>query len=119
MVSIPHSCNINLKGKKTKSNSNLDLKTKSRKFCVSKSPPPQRRDQMLCAILCRENCQDNNKNNQYVLSYNEPNLCNNCISKDQGRNNRFSLNFSRHCVLGHVLLDIDQLNEVDSWKEVV
>ena len=28
-------------------------------------------------------------------------------------------NFPRHYVLGHVLPDIDQLDEVDSWKEVV
>ena len=61
----------------------------------------------------------NNENDQYVLSYDEPDLCNDYISKEQGRNHRFSINFPRHCVLGHVLSDIDPLDEVDSWKEVV
>ena len=74
---------------------------------------------MLRAILCRKNRQDNNKNDQYILSYNEPDLCNDHISKEQGRNDRFSINFPRYCVLGHVLLDTNPLDDVDSWKEVV
>ena len=75
---------------------------------------------MLCGISCHKNRQDINDNDQHVLSYNEPDLCNDYISKEQGSANRISINnFPRHCVLGHVLLDTDSLNEVDSWKEVV
>ena len=72
---------------------------------------------MLCAILCCKNRHNNNKNDQHVLSYDEPDLYNDYISKEQGSNDRFSINFPRHCVLGHVLLDVDPLNEVDSWKK--
>ena len=56
---------------------------------------------------------DNNKNNQYVLSYNKPNLYNGYISKEQGKNDQFSIKFPRHCVLGHDLSDIDPLDDVD------
>ena len=74
---------------------------------------------MLHDILRCKNRQDNNKNDQYVLSYDEPDLCNDYISKKQGENDWFSINFPRHCVLGHVILDIDPLNEVDLWEKVV
>ena len=74
---------------------------------------------MLCAILYHKNRQDNNKNDQYVLSYDEPDLYNDYLSKEQDRNDQFFINFPRHCVLGHVLTDIDPLNDVDLWKEVV
>ena len=96
-----------------------DLKIQSRKFGISKSPHPRRRDQMFCVISCCRNHWDINDNDQYVLSYNRSNLCNNYISKKQGSPNQFSINFPRHYVLGHVLLDTNSLNEVDSWKEVV
>ena len=33
--------------------------------------------------------------------------------------NRFCINFPRHCVLGHVLLDSDPLDDLGPWKEVV
>ena len=56
---------------------------------------------------------------QYVLLYDEPDLCNDYISKEQGSNDQFSINFPRNCVLGHVLPDIDPLDGVDLWKEVV
>ena len=98
---------------------NPDLKIKSKKICVSKSPPPLRQDQILCAILCHKNCQDNVKNDLYILSYDEADLCNNYISKEQSRNNRFCINFPRHFVLGHVLLDTHSLDDVDLSKEVV
>ena len=65
-----------------------------------------------------ENCQDINENYQYVLAYNEPDLCNNYMLMEQGSTDRFSINFPRHCVLGHVLSDTNPLDEVDSWKEV-
>ena len=38
---------------------------------------------------------------------------------EQGSANRFSINFPRYCVLGHVLSDTNPFDEVDSWKEVV
>ena len=73
---------------------------------------------MLCAISCCINHQDINDNDQYVVSYDKPNLCNDYISKEQGSVNRISINFPRHCVLRHVLSDTNLLDEVDSWKEV-
>ena len=74
---------------------------------------------MLRAISCRRNRQDINDNVEYSLSYNELDLCNDYISKEQDNADQFSINFPRHCVLGHVLLDTFPLDEVDSWKEVV
>ena len=103
----------------TANNSNQDLKIKRRKVGAFKFPPPSRRDRMLCAILYCKNLQDNNKNDQFVLSFDEPNLCNGYISKEQDRNNQFYINFPRYYVLGHALLDVDPLNDVDFWKEVV
>ena len=96
-----------------------DLKIKSRKLGTSKPPPPWKRDWMLYAISCRKNRRNNIDNNQYVLSYNKPDLCNNYILIEQGSIDRFSINFRRHCVLVHALLDTNPLDEVDSWKEVV
>ena len=74
---------------------------------------------MLCAINCQENCQDINDNEDYSLSYKEPDLCIDCISMEQDKVDRFSISFPRHCVLGYALSDTNPLNEVDSWKEVV
>ena len=37
----------------------------------------------------------------------------------QGSTDRFSINFPRHCVLGHIFPDTNTLDGVDSWKEVV
>ena len=45
--------------------------------------------------------------------------CNVYISKEQGGNDHFSINFLRHYVLGHVLSDINPLDDMDLWKEVV
>ena len=70
---------------------------------------------MLSFIL--KNYQDNNKNDQHVLSYNEPELCNEYISKEYSRNNQFPINIPRHCVLGHNLTDIEPLDAVE--KKVV
>ena len=80
---------------------------------------PWRLNCILRAISRDENHQDINDNAEYVLSYNKPNLCNDYISKEQGSVDRFSINFPRHYILGHVLLDTNPLNEVDTWKEVV
>ena len=53
------------------------------------------------------------------LSYDESNLCNDYISMEEDKTDRFSISFPRHCVFGHVLSDTDPLDVVDSWKEVV
>ena len=53
------------------------------------------------------------------LSYDEPDLCNAYISKEPGSDDRFYIKFLYHCVLRHVLLDTDPLDNVDSWKEVI
>ena len=100
-------------------NLKLELKIQSRKKGETKSPPPSRRNQMLCAIYCPQNRQDIYDINQPIVSYDEPDLCNDHISKKLGSNDRFCINFPCHYVLGHVLSDIDPLEDVDSWKEVV
>ena len=97
----------------------LKIKIKSGKKVVTKSPSPCRRDWMLCAIHCRQNHQDKNKINQSILSYDEPDLCNDYISKEPGSNNRFCINFPLNCVLAHVLLNTNPLDNVDLWKEVI
>ena len=74
---------------------------------------------MLYAINHRENRQDINNKEDYSLSYDRPDLCNDYISMEQDKADRFFISFPRHCVLGHVLSDTDPLDEVDSWKEVV
>ena len=74
---------------------------------------------MLRAISCREIRRSNSDHDQYIQSYDEPDLCNDYISMEQGSTDRFSINFPRHYVLGHVLLDTNRLDNVDSWKEVV
>ena len=84
-----------------------------------KPSPPGRRDQMRCALSCCKNCQNHIDNDQYILLYNDLDLYNNYISMEQRSTDRCSINFPRHCVLGHVLLDTNPLDEVDSWKEVV
>ena len=38
---------------------------------------------------------------------------------EQDKADQFFICFPGHCVFGHVLLDTNALNEVDSWKEVV
>ena len=84
-------------------NSKLELKIKGRKKGETKSLPPRRRDQMLCAIHCCQNRQDNNDISQPFLYYNEPDLYNNYISKEPGKDYRFNINFPGHCAFGHVL----------------
>ena len=44
----------------------------------------------------------------------EPDLCNNFISKEPNYIDCFCINFPQHYVLGHVLLDSNLLNDVDS-----
>ena len=74
---------------------------------------------MLCAINRRKHKQDINNKEGYSLSYDEPDLCNDYISMEQDKADRFSISFPRHCVFGRVLLDTDPLDEADSWKKVV
>ena len=74
---------------------------------------------MLCAINCRQKHQYNNDINHPIFFYNEPSLCSNYISKEVGNINHFCINFPCNCVLGHVLLDTNPLDDVDSWKKVV
>ena len=95
------------------------MPVKSREKGVTESLSPCRHNWMLCSINCRQNHHNNNDINQSILSYNEPNLCNDYISKEPGNNNRFCINFPCHCVLGHVLLDTNLLNNVDSWKKFI
>ena len=95
---------------------NPGLNIKGRESGVFKSSPPQRQNCMLYVILYRKNCCDNNKNDQYVLSYHKLGLCNDYISKEQGSNDQFSIHFPRHCALGYVLSDVNPLDEVALWK---
>ena len=103
----------------TTNNSNQDLKVKGNKLGTFKSSPLQRLNRMLSAINRWKKRQDINDNEDYSLSYKEPDLCNDYISMEQDKTYQFSISFPRHCVLGYVLLDVDPLNKVDSWKEVV
>ena len=103
----------------TTNNSNHYLKIEGRKLGTFKSPPPQRFNHMLSAINCWKHREDVNNKENYSLSYDKPDLCNDYISMLQDKADRFSISFPRHGVFGHVLLDIDPLDEVDSWKEVV
>ena len=56
---------------------------------------------------------------QPLLSSEEPNICDNFISKEPGYFDRFRINFPQHCVFGHVFPDSNPLDYADSWKEVV
>ena len=49
----------------------------------------------------------------------EPDLCNDFISKEPDYFDRLCINFPQHCVFKHVIFDSDPLDYVDSWKEVV
>ena len=43
----------------------------------------------------------------------EPDLCNDFISKEPDYFDRFCTNYPQHCVLGHILLDSAPLDNVD------
>ena len=103
----------------TANNLNQDLKIKGRKLGTFKSPPHRRVNRMLRAINRWENRQDINDKEDYSLSYNKSDLCNDYIFMEQDKADRFSINFPRHCVLGYIFLDTNPLNEVDSYKEVL
>ena len=103
----------------TINNPNQDLKIKGKKLGTFKSPPPRRLNCMLWAINSWADRQDNNNIVHHSLPYDGPDLCNDYISMEQDKADRFSISFPRHCVFGHVLSDTNPLNDVDSWKEVV
>ena len=73
----------------TKNNSNQDLKIKDRKLRTFKSPPLQRLNRMLRVIDHWESHQGINNKENYSLSYDEPDLCNNYISKEVDKVDRF------------------------------
>ena len=98
---------------------NLGLEVKGRNKVETKFS--SLRDQILCAIhYCQNtNCQEPTNISQSFLPYDEPDLCNDYISKELGYTERFCINFSCHCVLKHVLSDTNPLDNVGSWKEIV
>ena len=49
----------------------------------------------------------------------EPDLCNDFISKEPDYIDCFCITFPQHYVLGYVLLKSNSLNNMDSWKEVL
>ena len=59
------------------------------------------------------------KVSQHILPYDELDLYNDYISKEPDYIDCFSINFPCQCVLGHVPLDSDVLDELGSWTEVV
>ena len=103
----------------TTNNTSKVIKIKGTKLESFKSPLPQRLTRMLHVINCQKHRQDINNKEDYSLSHDEPEMCNDYISMIQDKVDQFSISFPRHCVFGHVLLDTDPLDEVDSWKEVV
>ena len=56
---------------------------------------------------------------QHILPYDEPDLYNDCITKEPDYKNRFYINFPCYCVLGHILSDSNPLDDLGPWKEVV
>ena len=76
---------------------------------------------MIRAIHCRQVAEHLNLSDlsQHILPYDEPDLYNDFITKEPDYKDRFNPNFPRHCVLGHVLLDSDPLNNLGPWQEVV
>ena len=102
-------------------NPNLGLVVKGRNKGETKFSTPCRRNRIICAIHhCQNaNCQEPTNISQHFLAYNKPDLCNGYKSKEPDYDDRFCINFPCHCVLRHILLDTNLLDNVDSWKEVV
>ena len=96
------------------------LQVKTRSVGEYKAPPPQRLCRMIQAISCWKDAERWKLIGaiQPLLPPEEPNLCDNFISKEPSYFDCFHIDFPWHCVFGHVLLDSDPLNDVDSWKEV-
>ena len=93
-----------------------DLKIKGRKLGTFKSPFPRRLNRMLKAINNQCVHQDLNDTKHHSPPTNEPDLCKDHISMEEGENDRFSINFPKNYVFGHVLSDTDPLDNVVPWK---
>jgi len=111
----------NSQNKNTSTNPNLELEIKGRNKKETKFPSSCRPDWRLCVICYYQNANHQEPTNisQPFLPYNEYNLCNDYISKEPSHDDRFCINFPCHYVFGHVLLDTNPLDNVDSWKKVV
>ena len=97
------------------------LQVKTRSVGGTKYSSPRRRDQMIRAIHCRQVAKHLNLSNlsQHILPYNEPDLYNDFLTNEVDYKDHYTINFPRHCVLGHVLLDSDLLDDLGPWQEVV
>ena len=97
------------------------MKVKGRNKDKSKIPSPQRQNKMICAIyLCQDTtCQELTKVKSPFWPHNKLDLCNNYILEDPEYIDRFCINFSRHCVLNQVDLNIDLLDNVFLIKNVL
>ena len=99
----------------------MNLKVKTRNDEKAKFPPPHRQVRMICVIHCCQVAEhlESIEVSQHILPYDEPDLYNDYISKEPDYMDFFCINFLRHCVLGHILLDSNLLDDLGSWKEVV
>ena len=97
------------------------MQVKSRSVEEYKVPPPRRRYQIIWAINHHRDAERLKliKATQPLPPPEEPDLCNDFISKEPDYFDRFCINFPQYCIFGHVLLNSDPLDGVDSWKEVV
>ena len=100
---------------------NFEMKVKTKSDGETKFSYPRRRDQMICAIRCRQVVEHLESINlrQHILPYYEPDLYNDYITKEPDYMDRFYINFPCSCVLGHVLSDSDLLDNLGPWKEIV
>ena len=100
---------------------NMDLKVKTRNTDKTKLPLLRRQDRMICAKHRWQVAEhlESIEVSQRILPYDEPDLYNGYITKEPDCMDRFCINFPRRCVLGHVLLDSDLLNDLGPWKEVL
>ena len=72
------------------------------------------------AIHCRQVAEhlDSIDFSQHILTYDEPDLYNDYITKEPDYKDRFYINFPRHCVLGHALSDSDPTNNLGPWMKL-
>ena len=99
----------------------LGLKVKGRNKGKTKLLSPCRHNRMTRAI---NRCQDTTRQEytevkQHLLSYGEPDLCNDYVLKDPEYIDRFCVNFPCHCVLDQVDSDTSLLDNVVLRKEAV
>ena len=91
-----------------------DLKVKGRRNGNTKTPSPQKWNQILCAInLCQDNTlRGSTKTKPPFLPYDEPNLCNDYLLRDSEYIDCSCINFSCYGVLNQVDSNMDLLNNV-------